>query len=447
MTRKKSKEAENAKVTIVGAGLAGSEAIYQLLRRQMPVRVIEMRPKVMTGAHTTDLFGELVCSNSVGSNLPDRAPGLLKEEMRFLGSYFMETAYKYRVPAGNALAVDRFAFSREMTRYLRNHKLVDFINEEAIEIPENDYVIIATGPLTSPAMLETLQKYLGRRQLEFYDAIAPIIEAETINMDIAFRADRYGDVEGGDYINCPMTKEEYYAFVEELVKAERLELSEMEKKERKKYFSACQPVEIIGQSGKDSLRFGPLKPVGLVDPRTGERPYAVVQLRQDNLLATMYNLVGFQTNLKFPEQERVFKMIPGLENAKFERFGQMHRNSYVKSPGLLDKTLQLKKQPGVYIAGQLCGVEGYTESALTGLVAGMNVCRILQEKEPLVFPKETMIGALINYITYEGHKKFNPMNINFGLFESKGREKSDIKRARIVKEARKALREFLDTHL
>jgi methylenetetrahydrofolate--tRNA-(uracil-5-)-methyltransferase len=443
MTTSKSK---NAKVTIVGAGLAGSEALFQLLRKQIPARLIEMRPKVNTGAHTTDLFGELVCSNSVGSNLPDRAPGLLKEEMRFLGSYFMETAYKYRVPAGNALAVDRFAFSREMTRYLRNHTLVDFINDEAMEIPENDYVIIATGPLTSPALLESLQKFLGEKQLEFYDAIAPIVTAESINMDIAFRGDRYGDTAGGDYINCPMNKEQYQAFVTELVKAERIELSEMEKNERKKYFTACQPIEVIGDTGIDSLRFGALKPVGFEDPRTGKRPYALVQLRQDNLLATMYNLVGFQTNLKFAEQERVFRMIPGLENAQFERLGQMHRNSYINSPQLLTPTLQLKNNPKIFIAGQLCGVEGYTESAVTGLVAGMNLCRILQGKEPLSFPKETMIGALINYITFEGHKKFQPMNINFGLFPSEQKEKSDVKRARIIKTARKALREFLETY-
>jgi methylenetetrahydrofolate--tRNA-(uracil-5-)-methyltransferase len=443
MTTSKSK---NAKVTIVGAGLAGSEALFQLLRKQIPARLIEMRPKVNTGAHTTDLFGELVCSNSVGSNLPDRAPGLLKEEMRFLGSYFMETAYKYRVPAGNALAVDRFAFSREMTRYLRNHSLVDFVNDEAVEIPENDYVIIATGPLTSPALLNSLQKFLGKKQLEFYDAIAPIVTADSINMDIAFKADRYGDDAGGDYINCPMNKEQYVAFVTELVKAERIPLSEMEKNERKKYFTACQPVEVIGDTGIDSLRFGALKPVGFEDPKTGKRPYAVVQLRQDNLLATMYNLVGFQTNLKFSEQERVFRMIPGLENAQFERLGQMHRNSYINSPELLTPTLQLKSNPKIFIAGQLSGVEGYTESAVTGLVAGMNVCRIIQGKEALAFPKETMIGALINYITYEGHKKFQPMNINFGLFPSDLKEKSDEKKARIIKTARKALREFLETY-
>ncbi len=442
MTNKKNK---TIGITILGAGLAGTEAVYQLIRRQTPVRLVEMRPKLSTGAHTTDQFAELVCSNSVGSNLPDRASGLLKEELRLLGSYFMDVAYKYRLPAGNALAVDRGAFSREITRYLKNHTLVDFVNDEATSIPDEGMVIVATGPLTSPALLQSIKKQLGMEELEFFDAIAPLIATDSINMDIAFKADRYGEGEKGDYINCPMNKEQYLAFVDALLKAERIELSKLEKSERKKFFSACQPVEIIAESGIDSLRFGPMKPVGLVDPATGERPYAAVQLRQDNLLASLYNLVGFQTNLKHPEQKRIFSMIPGLEKAEFFRLGQMHRNSYINAPKLLTPTLQLKKDSRIFFAGQLCGVEGYTESAATGLVAGMNALRILQGKEPVVFPPETMIGSLINYITFGGHKKFHPMNANFGIFESEPGLKGDLRKEKIIKQARRSFREFFNS--
>ncbi|MBU1109011.1 MAG: methylenetetrahydrofolate--tRNA-(uracil(54)-C(5))-methyltransferase (FADH(2)-oxidizing) TrmFO [Candidatus Riflebacteria bacterium] len=432
-------------ITVLGAGLAGTEAVYQLIRRQIPVRLVEMRPKQNTGAHTTDQFAELVCSNSVGSNLPDRASGLLKEELRLLGSYFMDVAYKYRVPAGNALAVDRGAFSREITRYLRGHTLVDFVNDEATEIPDDDgLVIVATGPLTSPALLQSIQKKLGVAQLEFFDAIAPLVATDSINKDITFKADRYGEGEKGDYINCPMNKDQYLAFVDALLKAERIDLSKLEKAERKKFFSACQPVEIIAESGIDSLRFGPMKPVGLVDPATGQRPYAAVQLRQDNLLASLYNLVGFQTNLKHTEQKRVFSMIPGLEKAEFVRLGQMHRNSYINSPKLLTQTLQLKKDSRIFFAGQLCGVEGYTESAATGLVAGMNAVRIIQGKEPMVFPPQTMIGSLLNYITYDGHKDFHPMNANFGIFTGEVGLKGDLRKEQIIRQARRQFREFCD---
>lgn len=433
------------KVTIIGAGLAGTEAAAQLIRRQIPVRLIEMRPKVNTGAHTTDQFAELVCSNSVGSNLPDRASGLLKEELRFLNSYFVDTAYKYRVPAGNALAVDRSAFSREITRYIKTHTLVDFVNDECLEIPKEGIVIIATGPLTSPALLKAISDRLGKKQLEFYDAVAPIVQADTINMNIAFKSNRYSENgEGGDYINCPMNKEEYTNFVRELLAAERIDLSEMEKNAKKQFFSACQPVEIIAESGENSLRFGPLKPVGLIDPRTGHRPWAAVQLRQDNLLGSLYNMVGFQTNLRHPEQKRVFRMIPGLENAEFVRLGQMHRNSYINAPTLLKPTMQLRDNPNIFFAGQLSGVEGYTESAMSGLVAGLNAARLVQGKEPVVFPPQTMIGALLNYITFEGHKDFHPMNINFGIFESIEGEKSEARKERIVKGARKAFRSFIN---
>lgn len=431
-------------VTVIGAGLAGTEAVAQLIRRSIPVRLIEMRPKVTTGAHSTDQFAELVCSNSVGSNLPDRAPGLLKEELRFLNSYFIDTAYKYRVPAGNALAVDRQAFSREITRYIKTHSLVDYHNEECVELPKDGIVIVATGPLTSPKLLEAIAARLGKQQLEFYDAVAPIVKAETINMDIAFKSDRYGDTGKGDYINCPMNKDEYHAFVEALLSAERIDLSEMEKNAKKQFFSACQPVEIIAETGSESLRFGPLKPVGLTDPRTGHRPWANVQLRQDNLLGSLYNMVGFQTNLRHPEQKRVFRMIPGLENAEFVRLGQMHRNSYINAPALLKPTMQLRDDPNIFFAGQLSGVEGYTESAMSGLVAGLNAARLVQGKEPVVFPPTTMIGALLNYITFEGHKDFHPMNINFGIFESIEGERSEARKERIVKGARKTFREFIE---
>ncbi len=440
-----SKKNKEIPVTVIGAGLAGTEAVYQLIRKQIPVRLIEMRPKVNTGAHTSDQFAELVCSNSVGSNLPDRASGLLKEEMRLLGSYFMEVAYKYRVPAGNALAVDRGAFSREITRYLRTHSLIEFINDEAVELPEDGLVIVATGPLTSPALLESLQKRLGQKKLEFYDAVAPLVAAESINRDIAFKGDRYGEPGKGDYLNCPMDKEQYLAFVKALLEAERIDLSEMEKNARKQFFSACQPVEIIAESGIDSLRFGPMKPVGFTDPRTGKRPYALVQLRQDNLLASLYNMVGFQTNLKHAEQKRVFSMIPGLEKAEFFRLGQMHRNSFINSPELLQPTLQLRSDPRIFFAGQLCGVEGYTESAATGLLAGLNVVRIINGKEPVSVPPETMLGGLLHYITFSGHKEFHPMNANFGIFNVEEKLKGDARKQHLIRQARRCFREFFDS--
>ena len=431
-------------VTVIGAGLAGTEAVFQLIRRQIPVRLIEMRPKVSTGAHTTDQFAELVCSNSVGSNLPDRASGLLKEEMRLLGSYFMEVAYKYRVPAGNALAVDRGAFAREITRYLRTHSLIEFVNEEAVELPEDGLVIIATGPLTSPALLESLQKRLGKKKLEFFDAVAPLVAADSIDREIAFKGNRYGEPGKGDYLNCPMNKEQYLEFVKALLEAERIDLSNLEKNARKQFFNACQPVEIIAESGVDSLRFGPLKPVGFTDPKTGKRPYAVVQLRQDNLLASLYNMVGFQTNLKHPEQKRVFSMIPGLEKAEFVRLGQMHRNSYINSPELLLPTLQLRSDPRIFFAGQLCGVEGYTESAATGLLAGINAVRIINGKEPVVAPPATMLGGLVNYITFAGHKDFHPMNANFGIFSGEDGAKGEVRKEQIIRQARRQFREFFD---
>lgn len=442
---------ENIKpVVVIGAGLAGSEATYQLIRKGIPVILYEMRPKVKTGAHKTDLFAELVCSNSLGSNQPDRASGLLKEEMRAFGSFILDAAYKYRVPAGNALAVDRDAFAREITRYLKGHNLVKFINEEVDQLPSDCYVILASGPLTSNKLLSFLEQKFGQKHLYFFDAIAPIVSADSIDMNYAFKADRYttaANESKGDYINCPLNKEEYYRFVNELLKAEQIELPEFEKEARKQFFPACQPIEQIAATGIESLRFGPLKPVGLIDPKTNKRPYAVLQLRADNLLMGLYNLVGCQTNLKYSEQERVFRLIPALHKAKFVRFGQMHKNIYFNSPKLLTKTLQLKNNPNWFIAGQITGVEGYTESAATGLIAGINCARLILGKPPIELPPKTMLGALINYITYHDHKNFSPMNANFALLANlyPNSHSDEEKKQQIILEARKALKQVISS--
>lgn len=435
---------ESPPITVIGAGLAGTEAVYQLIRRGIRLTLCEMRPVAETGAHKTDLFSELVCSNSLGSNMPDRAAGMLKEELRTIGSYVLDTAYKYRVPAGNALAVDREAFAREITRYIKGHSLVTFVNKEIIKLPEEGIVIIATGPLTSPDLMKELEQIVGKKHLFFFDAIAPVVKATSIDMSSGFVSDRHSTEGKGDYINCPLSKEEYYRFVEELCKAEKIPLPGFEKDARKILFSACQPIEEIAATGPDSLRFGPMKPIGLIDPQSSKRPWAVVQLRKDNLLSTLYNLVGFQTNLKYSEQERVLRLIPALKNAKFFRFGQMHRDTYLNSPGVLLPTMQLKSNPNWLLAGQITGVEGYVESAATGLLAGFNTARIIQERAPVYPPPETIMGALVKYITHEGHKEFAPMNANFGLFEDAAhREKSDVRKDRIIAEARKALKNFL----
>lgn len=441
---------DHPNVTVIGAGLAGVEAAFQLIRRGVRVKLVEMRPKVPTGAHSTDLLAELVCSNSVGSNLPDRASGLLKEELRALSSYILDVAYKYRVPAGNALAVDREAFAREITRYMTGHSHVEFVNDEAVEFPDEGIVILATGPLTSSKMLSWLSKTFGADKLAFFDAIAPVVASESVDMTCAFVANRYGDgEEQGDYINCPMNKAEYEEFVKQLLAAERTQLPEFEKEARRQFFSGCQPVEEIASTGPDSLRFGPMKPVGFNDPRTGRRPWAVVQLRQDNLLGSMFNIVGFQTNLKHGEQERVFRLIPALKNAVFTRLGQMHRNSYLFSPAFLTPTLQVKEHPDWFVAGQICGVEGYTESTGMGLLAGLNAARICLKKQPVVPPPQTMLGALVNYVTFKGHKPkdFAPMNANFGLLTGsapivKG-ETAEHRRAAAIVEARRAFKAFV----
>jgi methylenetetrahydrofolate--tRNA-(uracil-5-)-methyltransferase len=408
-------------LNVIGGGLAGSEAAWQAAQRGLKVRLYEMRPILQTGAHQTHDLAELVCSNSLGSNLPDRASGLLKNETRLLGSMLLECAEEASLPAGGALAVDRELFARLVTQRIESHPNVEIIREEVKEIPITP-TVIASGPLTSPALSESIAKLSGEEHLFFFDAIAPVILADSINMEIAFRASRYGtgEQDEGDYINCPFTKEEYYAFVDALLHAERIELRAFEEAIKSgvkagHFFEGCLPVEIIAERGLDSLAFGPMRPVGLRDPRTGKRPYAVVQLRQDNLAGSLYNLVGFQTNLKFPEQKRVLRMIPGLENAEFMRYGQMHRNTFIASPKLLRPTLQSTHRDDLLFAGQITGVEGYMGNIATGLLAGVNAARVLNDEEPITLPPTTMLGALCHYVTHADLKDFQPMKANFGI--------------------------------
>ena len=408
-------------LTIIGGGLAGSEAAWQAAERGLDVRLFEMRPQIPTGAHETDNLAELVCSNSLGSNLPDRASGLLKEECRRLGSMLLECAEESALPAGAALAVDRELFARRVTERIEGHPRIRVVREEMTEIPSTP-AIIASGPLTSARLSESIAALNGAEHLYFFDAIAPIVAADSINMEIAFRASRYGagEQDEGDYINCPFTKEEYETFVASLKSAERIELRAFEDAIRGgvkagTFFEGCLPVEIIAERGAESLAFGPMRPVGLSDPRTGRRPYAVVQLRQDNLAASLYNLVGFQTNLKFPEQKRVFRLIPGLENAEIVRYGQMHRNTFIASPKILRPTLQHKSRDDLFFAGQITGVEGYMGNIATGLLAGQNAARVLHGKPPLELPSTTMLGALCHYVTHADLRDFQPMKANFGI--------------------------------
>ena len=408
-------------LTIIGGGLAGSEAAWQAAQRGLRVRLCEMRPKLQTGAHQTQDLAELVCSNSLGSNLPDRASGLLKSEARILGSMLLEAAGDASLPAGGALAVDRELFARLVTERIEDHPNIEIVREEVREIPDTP-TIFASGPLTSPALSQSISELSGEEHLYFFDAIAPVIHADSINMEIAFRASRYGtgEQEEGDYINCPFSREEYQAFVEELLKAERIELRSFEDAIRSgvkagHFFEGCLPVEVIAERGADSLAFGPMRPVGLRDPRTGRRPHAIVQLRQDNLAGSLYNLVGFQTNLKFPAQKRIFRMIPGLENAEFMRYGQMHRNTFIASPKLLRPTLQHIRRDNLFFAGQITGVEGYMGNIATGLLAGVNAARLHHREEPLILPQTTMLGALCHYVTHADLKDFQPMKANFGI--------------------------------
>ncbi len=409
---------------VIGGGLAGSEAAWQAAQRGLKVRLFEMRPIHPTGAHQTQDLAELVCSNSLGSNLPDRASGLLKEEARRLGSMLLECAEEASLPAGGALAVDRELFARKVTERIERHPAIEIVREEAKEIP-NSLTIIASGPLTSTTLSQSIADLSSEEHLFFFDAIAPVIHADSINMEIAFRASRYGTGEDelGDYINCPFTKEEYQAFVDALLHAERIELRAFEDAIKSgvkagHFFEGCLPVEIIAERGFDSLAFGPMRPVGLRDQRTGKRPYAVVQLRQDNLAGSLYNLVGFQTNLKFPEQKRVLRMIPGLEKAEFLRYGQMHRNTFIASPKLLRSTLQSNQRDDLLFAGQITGVEGYMGNIATGLLAGINAVRLYRNEEPVTLPQTTMLGALCHYVTHADMRDFQPMKANFGILPS-----------------------------
>lgn len=425
-------------VLVIGAGLAGSEAAWQLVQRGIPVELVEMRPVKPSPAHHTALFAELVCSNSLRAANIENAVGLLKEEMRRLGSLIMAAADTHRVPAGGGLAVDRIPFSQYITDHLQHHPLVTVRHEEVSQLPSDQICIIATGPLTSPAMTETIRQMTGEEYFHFHDAAAPIVTVESLDMTKVYRAARYGKG-GADYLNCPFTKEEYEAFWQALTTAECAELHDFEKNDA--VFEGCMPVEVMASRGIDTLRFGPMKPVGLEIPGTGELPYAVVQLRQDNGSATLYNIVGFQTHLKFPEQKRVFSMIPGLESAEFVRYGVMHRNSYINSPELLDATLQYRKNRHVFFAGQLTGVEGYLESASMGLLAGINAARLLQDKPCMTFSKRTAIGGLSQYISTP-HDNFQPMNINFGIMEPLGIKKRMKKKEKNGLLAKRALEEI-----
>ena len=408
---------------MIGGGLAGTEAAWQLARRGVGVRLYEMRPRRPTEAHKTDRLAELVCSNSLRNDSLETAVGLLKVEMRRMGSLILSVADRCRVPAGAALAVDRDSFAAGVTEAIEGESRIELVREELPAVPDGP-CIIASGPLTSPALAEHLRSLLGEDYLYFYDAIAPIVGADSIDPGKTFRASRY-DKGGDDYINCPMTKDEYYAFVDALLAAEKVPTREFE---RCVYFEGCMPVEEMARRGRDSLAFGPMRPVGLVDPRRPQRPFAVVQLRQDDCNATLYNMVGFQTKMTYPEQRRVLRMIPGLEGAEFVRLGSLHRNTFINSPRVLMPSLQLRSRPHAFLAGQLIGVEGYVESAASGLVAGVNLARLLAG-EPLVVPPPTSaLGSLLAYVADVGRREFQPMNANYGLFppldcRERGREK------------------------
>ena len=440
-------------IAVIGGGLAGCEAAYQIAKRGIKVKLYEMKPIKYSLAHSNKDLAEIVCSNSLKSNLLTNACGLLKEELRRLDSLLIKCADETAVPAGQALAVDREKFSKLVTDKIKENSNIEIINQEVTKIPEDVITIIATGPLTSDELYKSISKLIGEEKLFFYDAAAPIIEKDSIDMNIAFWGDRYKEEkqkeesieewkerlkkEEKNYINLPMNKEEYENFVNELINAEIVELHEFEKRE---IFEGCMPIEIMAKRGIDTLRFGPLKPVGFDDPRTARRPYAVVQLRQDNTEGTMFNMVGFQTNLKFGEQKRVFKLIPGLENAEFTKYGVMHRNTYINSTKLLDETYNLKKSPNIYFAGQITGVEGYVESISSGLVAGINAAHKLKQKETVTFSKETVIGALAKYISTT-NEKFQPMNANFGILPEL-EEKIRDKKLRYQKMAERSLEKF-----
>lgn len=467
----------NQTITIVGGGLAGTEAAWQVAKRGLPVRLFEMRPRKMTAAHTTGQLAELVCSNSLGSDDVTKAPGLLKHEMRQLGSLMIDCATQATVPAGGALAVDRERFAQLVTERIETCSNIEIVREEVTEIPDG-ITIIASGPLTSDPLAQAIAKLSGSEYLYFWDALAPIVQEESLDYSLAFRASRYGQhadgtVSGpgerlgeGDYINCPMSKDEYYAFIDALIGAETATLRDFEMREEQ-FFEGCLPVEVMARRGRDALAYGPMRPVGIRDPRTNKRPYAVVQLRQDNIAGTLFNIVGFQTNLKFPEQDRVLRMIPGLGNAEFVRYGQMHRNTFINSPTLLEASLRFvgsldggrKTEDGtlpssvsglpssLFFAGQIVGVEGYVGNAATGLLAGMNAMRLAQGLPLHVLPPTTMLGALCHYITHAEPKHFQPMKANFGILPPlENHSKDKRKRAEMYSQrAQDDLREYLSS--
>ena len=434
---------KQSKIIVIGGGLAGSEASWQIAQRGVKVTLYEMRPLKMTPAHKTDKLAELVCSNSLRSKELHKAVGLLKEELRILKSIIMEAAINCEIEGGKALVVDRECFAKYVTERVSNHPLIEIIREEVTEIPKDKIVIIATGPLTSEILAKALAELTEIPYLHFYDAISPIVYAESIDWEKVFIADRYG--KEGSYVNCPLTKEEYERFIEELLKAEKVPLHPFEDP---KYFEGCLPIEVMAERGKDTLRYGPMKPTGLIDPKTGKEPYAVVQLRPENKEKTLYNIVGFQTKLKYQEQIRIFRMIPGLEKAEFARLGSIHRNTFVNAPLVLKPTLQLKRNPYIFLAGQITGVEGYVESTAMGLIAGLNAERLIKGKPLIVPPKETAIGALINYLQTANPKYFQPMNINWGLFPPlKEKISKKIKYIKLAERALKILQNWIKENL
>lgn len=432
-------------VTVIGAGLAGSEAAFQAAEQGVQVHLYEMRKQKMTPAHHTTQFAELVCSNSLRANQITNAVGLLKEEMRQLNSVILSSADEHAVPAGGALAVDREPFSKTVTEKVRNHPNITVFDEEVTEIPKEGIVVVATGPLSSDAIAKDIKKFNHDEGLYFYDAAAPIIDKESIDMNKVYLKSRYDKGEAA-YLNCPMNKEEFEAFYNALIEAEVAPLNSFEKE---KFFEGCMPIEVMAKRGEKTMLFGPLKPVGLEDPKTGKRPYAVVQLRQDNAAGSLYNIVGFQTHLKWGEQKRVFRMIPGLENAEIVRYGVMHRNTFMNSPELLEPTYQSKQRETLFFAGQMTGVEGYVESAASGLVAGLNAARLAKGEAPVVFPIETQLGSMAHYITHTEGKHFQPMNANFGIMpalETRIKDKKERYQA-LANRSLEALNQFKNEQL
>ncbi|MCD6569384.1 MAG: methylenetetrahydrofolate--tRNA-(uracil(54)-C(5))-methyltransferase (FADH(2)-oxidizing) TrmFO [Deltaproteobacteria bacterium] len=436
------KKPKTNRVRVIGGGLAGVEAAYHLASRGIEVDLLEMRPSTMTDAHKTPLLAELVCSNSFKGDDPHTAHGLLKKEMRALNSVVLKVADRTRVPAGKALAVDRYAFANHITQLVESQGPINLIREEVKGIDTDIPTIIATGPLTSDAFTKDLTSLTGRDRLYFYDAISPIVDADSITMDHVFFGSRWSP-QSKDYLNCPMDKEQYYAFIDALLAADKVKPHAFEKKE---LFEGCLPIEVIASRGRDSLAFGPVRPIGLIDPRTGKRPFAIVQLRKENLKGDAYNMVGFQTRLTYPAQQRVFQMIPGLGSVKFLRFGSVHRNTFIDSPRILKKDLSLVKYPGVKLAGQIIGVEGYMESAATGIIVALSMLAYLKDIPFSPPPPSTAIGALIHYITDPNVEPFQPMNINFGIMEIPGVAKS-IKKRSIIERESYTFRQWVDSQI